>query len=260
MMAISLRLSYCRKSIDRSRDDQSDQTSEGINKTLTAVIATAAFKSNKQSTCKVVGIIVRKRRQCCGVLQPSLLANATRHIVIPADLTIDSWSRTFRYPHRHFVRSLRPLGDVDTENEVILLEHDVPHSKLSEEVLNCLPKMPWIITTEAVYLVPQHIDSITQQSSLLMVPGVFSTLSKPKSSKPNSNLSDNISNYLLNQLTTDFEIGHFLRARATRQAVLYYTADVIDDEDEDDDSYDGEEEEDDEESVDEKEHKEALTQ
>uniref|UniRef100_A0A1A9WP61 Nucleosome assembly protein 1-like 1 n=1 Tax=Glossina brevipalpis TaxID=37001 RepID=A0A1A9WP61_9MUSC len=56
-------------------------------------------------------------------------------------------------------------------------------------------------------------------------------------------------------LATDFEIGHFLRARVIPKAVLYYTGDVIDDEDEDDDSYDGEEEEDDEESGEEKEHK-----
>ncbi|XP_013114095.1 nucleosome assembly protein 1-like 4 [Stomoxys calcitrans] len=54
-------------------------------------------------------------------------------------------------------------------------------------------------------------------------------------------------------LATDYEIGHFLRARIIPKAVLYYTGDVIDDEDEDDDSFDGEEEED-EESGDEKEH------
>uniref|UniRef100_A0A1B0GDI2 Uncharacterized protein n=1 Tax=Glossina morsitans morsitans TaxID=37546 RepID=A0A1B0GDI2_GLOMM len=63
-------------------------------------------------------------------------------------VTIDSWPRTSRFLHDHFVRSLGPLGDVHTEKDVILLEHDVPHSKFSEEVLNCLPKMRWIITPE----------------------------------------------------------------------------------------------------------------
>ncbi|CAG2055818.1 unnamed protein product, partial [Timema podura] len=48
----------------------------------------------------------------------------------------------------HFVRALGKIGDKDTENEVLLLEHDVPHSKFSEAVLNCLPKLPWIITEE----------------------------------------------------------------------------------------------------------------
>lgn len=45
---------------------------------------------------------------------------------------------------------------------------------------------------------------------------------------------------LLQILSTDYEIGHFLRARVVPKAVLYYTGDVIDD---DDDEYDEEEEE-----------------
>lgn len=53
-----------------------------------------------------------------------------------------------RYPVGHFVRALGPLGDKETENEVLLLEHDVPHSKFSEEVLSFLPKLPWSITEE----------------------------------------------------------------------------------------------------------------
>lgn len=46
------------------------------------------------------------------------------------------------------MRALGPLGNKDTENEVLLLEHDVPHSRFSEEVLSFLPKMPWTITEE----------------------------------------------------------------------------------------------------------------
>ena len=48
----------------------------------------------------------------------------------------------------HFVRKLGNIGDKATENEVLLLEHDVPHANFSELVLNCLPKLPWIITDE----------------------------------------------------------------------------------------------------------------
>lgn len=44
------------------------------------------------------------------------------------------------------MRVIGDIGDKDAENEVILLEHDCPHSKFSESVLNCLPKLPWIIT------------------------------------------------------------------------------------------------------------------
>ena len=45
-------------------------------------------------------------------------------------------------------------------------------------------------------------------------------------------------------LATDFEIGHFLRARIIPKAILYFTGDIVDDEDdEDDDEYDDEVEE-----------------
>ncbi|XP_055904638.1 nucleosome assembly protein 1-like 1 [Eupeodes corollae] len=52
-------------------------------------------------------------------------------------------------------------------------------------------------------------------------------------------------------LATDFEIGHFLRARIIPKAVLYYTGDIVDDEDDDGDEYDEEEEEDEEDEGDE---------
>lgn len=46
-------------------------------------------------------------------------------------------------------------------------------------------------------------------------------------------------------LATDFEIGHFLRARIIPKAVLYFTGDIIDDEDdEDEEEYDENEEDD----------------
>ena len=48
----------------------------------------------------------------------------------------------------HFVRKLGNVGDKETENEVLLLEHDIPHAGFSEAVLNCLPKLPWEITKE----------------------------------------------------------------------------------------------------------------
>lgn len=35
-------------------------------------------------------------------------------------------------------------------------------------------------------------------------------------------------------LSTDFEIGHFLRARVIPKAALYYTGDIVDDDDDDD--------------------------
>ncbi|XP_012277145.1 exosome complex exonuclease RRP44 [Orussus abietinus] len=124
----------------------------------------------KTPTGIIVGIIKRKWRQYCGILQPSPLRNAVKHLFVPAErkipkvrietrqvdilsnqriiVAIDSWPRHSRYPLGHFVRALGKIGDKETENEVLLLEHDVPHSRFSDAVLSFLPKMPWTITDE----------------------------------------------------------------------------------------------------------------
>nr|XP_040228737.2 exosome complex exonuclease RRP44 [Anopheles coluzzii] len=125
-------------------------------------------QAEREPTAKVVGIIKRKWRQYCGILLPSHIQGSTRHIFVPAErkipririetrqaatllsqriiVAIDQWPRHSRYPQGHFVRALGPIGSKETENEVILLEHDVPHSRFSEDVLACLPELPWTIT------------------------------------------------------------------------------------------------------------------
>ncbi|XP_076762263.1 exosome complex exonuclease RRP44-like protein Dis3 [Xylocopa sonorina] len=125
-------------------------------------------RMQKTPTGKIVGIIRRKWRQYCGILQPSNIEGNVRHLFIPAErkipkirietrqygmlskqriiVAIDSWPRNSRYPLGHFVRALGEIGDKVTENEVILLEHDIPHSRFSDAVLSSLPKMPWHIT------------------------------------------------------------------------------------------------------------------
>lgn len=130
-------------------------------------------EKEKQPTGRIVGIIKRKWRQYCGIINPNVLKGSARHIFIPAErkiprvrietrqaeklynqriiVAIDQWPRHSRYPQGHFVRTLGPLGDKDTENEVLLIEHDVPHSKFSQEVLNCLPSLPWIISEQVSY-------------------------------------------------------------------------------------------------------------
>lgn len=127
-------------------------------------------KSEKLPTGKIVGIIRRKWRQYCGILNPNTIPGSVRHIFIPAEkkipkvriettqaeilkgqriiVAIDSWPRHSRYPCGHYVRALGPIGDIETENEVVLLEHDIPHSTFSEEVRSCLPELPWEITLE----------------------------------------------------------------------------------------------------------------
>ncbi|KAK4872641.1 hypothetical protein RN001_014670 [Aquatica leii] len=133
-------------------------------------------------TGRVVGIIRRKWRQYCGILQQDGDDSKIYHLFVPSDkkvpkirietrqgaflktqkiiVSIDTWPRHSRYPNGHFVRALGKIGDQVTENEVVLLEHDVPHSQFSEEVLKCLPKLPWVITDEdeAARVDLRHID------------------------------------------------------------------------------------------------------
>ena len=56
------------------------------------------------------------------------------------------------------MRELGNIGEKDTENEVLLLEHDVPHCNFSQAVLSCLPEMPWTITDEVrVFFYPPNL-------------------------------------------------------------------------------------------------------
>lgn len=66
---------------------------------------------------------------------------------------------SFRLPQGHFVRNLGGAGDKETETEVLLLEHDVPHQPFSQAVLSFLPKTPWSVTEEVK---PDCIVSVKQ--------------------------------------------------------------------------------------------------
>lgn len=59
----------------------------------------------------------------------------------------------------HFVRSLGSAGEKETEEAVLLLEHDVPHQAFSQAVLSFLPKMPWTITPEVTFS-GEHCSSL----------------------------------------------------------------------------------------------------
>uniref|UniRef100_A0A3B3DA68 Protein DIS3 homolog n=1 Tax=Oryzias melastigma TaxID=30732 RepID=A0A3B3DA68_ORYME len=143
-----------------AKDDDVDDEEEK------AVISEAARKP----TGKVVGVIKRNWRPFCGMLNLSQIKESTRHLFTPADrripririetrqastlagqrimVAIDGWPKNSRYPNGHFVRSLGSAGEKGTEEEVLLLEHDVPHQAFSQNVLSFLPKMPWGITPE----------------------------------------------------------------------------------------------------------------
>ncbi|KAF7689461.1 exosome complex exonuclease RRP44 [Silurus meridionalis] len=151
---------------DDQQNDEDTEEEEAEKKMENPVPDTTMLKP----TGRVVGIIKRNWRPFCGMLNQSQIKEATRHLFTPADrripririetrqastlmgqriiVAIDGWPRTSRYPNGHFVRSLGGAGDKETETEVLLLEHDVPHQPFSQTVLSFLPKMPWTITEE----------------------------------------------------------------------------------------------------------------
>ncbi len=122
-----------------------------------------------QPTGRVIGIIKRNWRPYCGTILPAM-SNTRMHTFIPANrriprvrletrqaknlvgkriiVSIDSWPRTSRFPRGHYVKELGEIGDKDTENEVLLIEHDVPHLAFSQAVVADLPQLPWSITNE----------------------------------------------------------------------------------------------------------------
>ncbi|KAM3606158.1 uncharacterized protein V6R79_011665 [Siganus canaliculatus] len=148
----------------KAKDDDDNEEEED------KVLKISAAEAARKPTGRIVGIIKRNWRPFCGMLNVSQIKESTRHLFTPADrripririetrqsstlagqrimVAIDGWPKNSRYPNGHFVRSLGNAGDKDTEQEVLLLEHDVPHQAFSQAVLSFLPKMPWSITPE----------------------------------------------------------------------------------------------------------------
>jgi len=61
----------------------------------------------------------------------------------------NSYFTQIRSPEGHYIRTIGPIGNLDVETEVILLEHDVPFAPFSPQVLECLPSPDW--TADAHY-------------------------------------------------------------------------------------------------------------
>lgn len=123
--------------------------------------------SDEDKVCcgQVVGVKSRSWRNLCGVLMPRT-GNGENCLFLPADpayskirvrikrydeicgkriiVKVDDWPSNSRYPIGHYVRMIGNAGDVNVENEVILLEHDIPYLPFSEQVNACLPKLPWV--------------------------------------------------------------------------------------------------------------------
>uniref|UniRef100_A0A8C4VDN9 Exosome complex exonuclease RRP44 n=1 Tax=Gopherus evgoodei TaxID=1825980 RepID=A0A8C4VDN9_9SAUR len=144
---------------DEGQNEDDDENEEEKENTLKSSVS----KNMLRPSGRVVGIIKRNWRPFCGMLSKSQIKEARRHLFTPADrripririetrqastlegqriiVAIDGWPRNSRYPNDS-------AGDKETETEVLLLEHDVPHQPFSQAVLSFLPKMPWSITEE----------------------------------------------------------------------------------------------------------------
>ncbi len=186
--AIQIKRKRTRDERPSENDDDDDDDALGEDMEMKEV-KSADKNGKKSSPCKetgrIVGIIKRNWRPYCGTLLPlphSPMHSTNRHLFVAADRTIphirletrqadalfrkriivsiDSWPRSSRYPQGHFVRVLGDIGDKETENEVLLIEHDVPHQSFAKSVLDDLPQMPWGITADDVQVRTdlRHLD------------------------------------------------------------------------------------------------------
>lgn len=71
---------------------------------------------------------------------------ADKRIVV----AIDGWETDSAYPSGHYVRTLGPIGDRDTETDVLLLENDINTAPFSPAVHACVPPLPWTVTAADV--------------------------------------------------------------------------------------------------------------
>uniref|UniRef100_A0A1I8AYG7 Protein DIS3 homolog n=1 Tax=Meloidogyne hapla TaxID=6305 RepID=A0A1I8AYG7_MELHA len=126
-----------------------------------------AKKSRKEvlPSARIVGILRRNWRHYCGIILPPNMPGTRQFLFAPSErlipririetsyyeqligkkvlVQIDSWPQDSHYPRGHYIRVIGNEGERKTEDEVILLEHEVPYDEFSPAVLACLPEMPW---------------------------------------------------------------------------------------------------------------------
>ena len=141
-------------------------------------------KEKEQETpCgRIVGIVDRKWRSYCGSIEPrsgiaghsggSGHSTSTRCLFVPVKrnvpkirlttrqvdklsemriiVAVDAWSIYDAYPSGHYVRTLGPIGDRETETQVVLIEHNIPTDEFSPRVMRCLPAKDWVVTPEKI--------------------------------------------------------------------------------------------------------------
>ncbi|KAK4515838.1 uncharacterized protein ATC70_010796 [Mucor velutinosus] len=135
---------------------------------------TSAAAASTQPTGRVVGVLNRNWRSYVATLQEdSSVVGGSIHLAIPLDpvvpkiriryqdvklienqrivVRIDNWPISSQYPNGHFVRSLGPVHQLDTEISAILVEHSISVSQASQgfsqmslnEMPIDTPENPW---------------------------------------------------------------------------------------------------------------------
>lgn len=131
--------------------------------------AAEVVKSGKQRCGEVIGIVIRtwRARGYAVTLKEDTQATAGRTsnaLVVPRDrsvpnisiqtrqaaqlmdkvlvVVVDEWPVHSRHPLGHYVRTLGKIGELDTESEAILMEHDVNTAPFTSAVHACVPPLP----------------------------------------------------------------------------------------------------------------------
>lgn len=170
---------------EEAEEDEAENNTEAHIAVLVEGEEEALLSSSRQPTGKVVGILKRnwRTRGYCGSLHvpkgtgdgtassyfSSSSSGATRSVLVcPVErrypfiriqtrqaanladkrivVAVDGWDPDSLYPTGHYVRTLGPIGDRDTETEVLLLENDVNTSAFTPAVHACVPPLPWEVT------------------------------------------------------------------------------------------------------------------
>lgn len=120
---------------------------------------------------RVVGIVRRSWRPFCGSIQPDESATQSfQCLFVPVKqnvpkiriqtrqraklegmriiVAVDRWDVDSAYPTGHYVRTLGPVGDRETETQVVLIEHNIPTEEFSPAVMRCLPPKDWVVTDD----------------------------------------------------------------------------------------------------------------
>ncbi|KAI1715438.1 RNB domain-containing protein [Ditylenchus destructor] len=180
----------CPEKVIRLRDAEEAQTEEAVeddegleeklDEEITESTPSKRLKKDVVPTAQIVGILRRNWRNYCGVIMPAHIEGGRRFLFAPTErlisririetshyedlknkkllVQIDNWPQDSYYPKGHYIRVIGTEGEQETEDEVILLEHEIPHAEFSPAVMACLPGEDWKPDPEPYRQDLTHLD------------------------------------------------------------------------------------------------------